>query len=348
MENNINNSEINGNSIMPSQSLNNQNNTGNGASPQPMMSQLVGSDVQEQSEMIVNSFVNPIMNSVEANVSQTVQPQESSLPLPAQEQSLYNGSLNSYSQTEFVTHQTNIISQPEIPTPTALDTLAPVAEKPLMSELYNHQLETVELNHVETIGMNSNQPISLQPSKNHNKKWLFIIVGILLIAVVAGIIYLFIFNNDNNKEQTENKGQVDVDDDWDPSTSKIVLNDSTSKLNCLLESNEYDLQNKLMYTYLYDGDTYIQVVVEDEIIFTEETLQYYNYYVGSAEEEILSLEEMYDNVTAEVRQKKSSVSMAYSFDMTASEENPKNLLVSKDMSMKDMKIQMEEEGFICE
>lgn len=232
-----------------------------------------------------------------------------------------------------VVDQTQIISQSTKSDSIIIDSVMPV----------NNDMSS------EVLGKISSSLSNPNSKKSRDNKFLFIMLTIILV-VVSVIVFLSL-NRDKKDELTPNDKQttpVVEYKDWDSSTSKIVINNNTTKLMCTLEEPADGMVNKITYTHVYEDDVYVQIVIEDEMIFTNETLQYYDYFVGAAEEEVEYQTEMYDNITIEVREKKSSVSLAYSFDLTASAENSKNMLESKDVSMEDMKLEMENMGFICE
>ena len=204
---------------------------------------------------------------------------------------------------------------------------------------------------------------TLQPSevKKGSKKVIFILL-ILLILVVASIVTYFLVLNNGNKDESKKdnsnveEGETENSDDeskpatrpdWDATKSIITKVDYNSELTCVLENSSEDVTSKITYTYLYKDNVYVQVIIEDEAIFNEDTIKYYDYYVGANKEQLDEQLALYDNIIGEVRQKKSSVSLAYSFDLTASSDNPKNYLENKDVPMETMKISMEGMGFTC-
>lgn len=204
---------------------------------------------------------------------------------------------------------------------------------------------------------------TLQPSevKKGSKKVIFILL-ILLILVVASIVTYFLVLNNGNKDESKKdnnnveEGEIENSDDeskpatrpdWDATKSIITKVDYNSELTCVLENSSEDVTSKITYTYLYKDNVYVQVIIEDEAIFNEDTIKYYDYYVGANKEQLDEQLALYDNIIGEVRQKKSSVSLAYSFDLTASSDNPKNYLENKDVPMETMKISMEGMGFTC-
>lgn len=191
-------------------------------------------------------------------------------------------------------------------------------------------------------------PIQSSKEKKSMNKKVILIGVVVIILVVCGVAIFLLLNqgNDTKNNDSELNNPV-VEPDWDPSTSKIKISSSATKLECSMEEQFNGMTNKIVYTHLYEDDVYTQVIIEDEIIFTEDTIQYYDYYVGSAEEEVDYETQTYDNIIIEVREKKSSVSLAYSFDLTASSDNPKNMLDDKTLSKEDMKLKMENMGFTC-
>lgn len=231
-------------------------------------------------------------------------------------------------QMQETTLEQQLVEVPGMPNP------VPVVEAPGM--------ETVE-----TLGISS-QSLMPDNKKTSSKKGLLILIGLILLALIIAVVVFLLLDKKDKEVPIDNPEQPVVEEDWDPTTSKIKISSGATKLVCTLEEPFDGMTNKVTYTHLYKDGMYVQVVVEDEIIFTEDTIQYYNYYVGSAEEEVEYEEQAYDNIVIEVRKKKDSVSLAYSFDLTASPENPKNMLDDKDITMDDMKIQMANLGFICE
>ena len=192
------------------------------------------------------------------------------------------------------------------------------------------------------------QPVQVPKEKKlMNKKNMFLWLIVIVLVAVGIAIFLFLNKDDNNKTPEQPKEPVVKEPDWDPSTSKIKISPSATKLECSMEEEFNGMKNKVVYIHVYEEDVYTQVVIEDEIIFNEDTIQYYDYYVGSAKEEVAYETEAYDNIIIEVREKKSSVILAYSFDLTASTDNPKNMLDDKELSQEDMKLKMENLGFTC-
>ena len=240
----------------------------------------------------------------------------------------------------------NVVVQPEIQQVIVME---PVVEQPQVVEApgMNTVTPTIEAPGSSTV-------VSVPAKKSNNKKLIMIVLFILIAAIIGGVVF-FLMSDDKKENQPTNQPNqpistepVEEKKDWDPSTSKIKMSSSATKLTCTYEELFNGMTNKITYTHLYEDGVYTQVVVEDEIIFNDDTIQYYDYYVGSALEEVEYETEMYDNITIEVREKKTSMSLAYSFDLTASTENPKNFVKDKDLTIEEMTSQMLNLGFKCE
>lgn len=198
-------------------------------------------------------------------------------------------------------------------------------------------------------------PVVSEKIVKPKKKKKGLIIGFIILLVVIAIsvgLYFIFFNKDDKKvEKPAEEPQKETPwneqrKDWDPTTSKIkeVKGDT---LTCTKEETSEGMTNKIVYKHTYVDGIYSQVMIEDEMIFNEDTIKYYDYYSGAAQEEVEYQTETYDNITIEVREKKISVSLAYAFDLTASIDNPKNMLDDKDLTKDEMKLKMENLGFSC-
>lgn len=241
----------------------------------------------------------------------------------------------------------NMPAQPEMPIPVSLDTIIPVQPEiipvmPIPEPIVSASATT-------------NNP------KPKNNKILFIILGLLIVLVVAILIYFLVLkkdnkNNNSNSNSNSNSSSNSSSNsntgsgyEWDPSTSKIkeVTDAGAIKLLCKKTSEIDDLISATTVKYIYKEDVFIQAIIDDEIIFNENSIKYYGFYLGSAEDELLN-ETKYDNIISEIQKKKMSISYVYSVDMTADPENQNNLLTSKTLSYESAKTQLMNEGYICE
>lgn len=237
------------------------------------------------------------------------------------------------------------IMQESMPVPTSLDVVAPV-EVPGSNQAPIMSVETVEMNGVPS-----------PHSTKNNKMILFIVLGLLLVAIAVAVVYFLVFAKDKKKENKEPDKQEETKkpekeenekDDWNPKNSIIKEAVSDTKLVCTSESSPYNgMLNKITYTYLYKDGVSVQLIIEDEMLFSEDTMKYYDYYVGSGLEEVDYQKSEYDNITIEVREKKESVSLAYAFDYTADPSNPKNMLMDKDLDQINLTTKMQKLGFSC-
>lgn len=230
----------------------------------------------------------------------------------------------------------------QMPIPTPLDVVAPVEVPGTVS--------TVPTAPVETVGVQTPEPPKIK-----KRKGLLIIIILLVLVLVGVAVYFFVFKDNKKKEEKpetkeeEKKPEKEERPDWDPKTSVIKEKESDTKLVCTSETVPYSgIANVITYVYLYKDNSIVQVILEDEMIFSEEADKYYDYYVGSGLEEVDYLKAEYDNITAEVRQKKSSVSLAYAYDYTVDPNNPKNMLLDQGLDIVSMKIKLNGMGFECE
>lgn len=234
----------------------------------------------------------------------------------------------------------------QMPTPTPLDVVAPV-------EVSGSSFVPTDIPApIEAPGV---QPVLPEKPKK-SRKGLFVLFGLVLVIIVAVVIYFVVFVKDDKKETKDptsqeetKKPEEETRPNWDPKTSIIKEADSDNKLVCTSETAPYSgMVNKITYTYLYKDDVVVQVIIEDEMLFSKDTMQYYDYYVGSGNEEVEYQKSEYDNITIEVRQKKSSVSLAYAYDYTADASNPKNMLQDSDLDITSMQLKMNKLNFKCE
>lgn len=245
----------------------------------------------------------------------------------------------------------NSMMQEQMPTPASLDVVAPVevpGGNPVPQMLFPN---------VEMPGVPAQQP----NKKKGSKAPLFIVLGLLLVAVIGVAVYFLVFAKDKKEPEKENKEPDKQEEqkepekeknerpDWDPKTSIIKEADSDTKLICTSETAPYSgMMNRITYTYLYKDGVSVQLIIEDEMLFSDDTMKYYEYYVGSGLEEVDYQKSEYDNITIEVREKKESVSLAYAFDYTADSSNPKNMLIDKDLDQVRLTTKMQNQGFSCE
>ena len=349
MDNNVNN-QLNNNIVPQPQDLN--NNLYNG---EPVVA-----PIQPQAQVIPpteNSFpqVDNVMqnNAVVSSQTDVIIPQTSPQVFPE------------HQPVDMMVNSSGVVANNELIgtniNDNGLQNSIPTYEPPTVSSEYSNQLiealgvdgafqpiiEAPGLN-PDSNNMTAQQPVQVPKEKKPMNKKVILIGVIIIVLIAVGVaIFLLLNNDDSNKTQEPTKEPEVTEPDWDPATSKIKISPSATKLECSMEEEFNGMKNKVVYIHVYEGDLYTQVVIEDEIIFNEDTIQYYDYYVGSAKEEVDYETEEYDNIVIEVREKKSSVSLAYSFDLTASPDNPKNMLEDKDLSKEDMKLKMENLGFIC-
>jgi AAA ATPase containing von Willebrand factor type A (vWA) domain len=262
-----------------------------------------------------------------------------------------------------------VIAPLEQPISAVAPTPIPVVQQPLidnnqpMQSPYGMSLDQPQM--LNTVQPIMQMPMAVNAEQPKKSKKIFIIIFVLLI-VVAGAVY-FILNKDKKETEKPSNSSSNSDSnsgsnsnsnsngntgsgyEWDPSTSKIVeIKDPDAvKLICKT-SSEYDsLKEESTVTYIYKEDIFLQAIIEEELFFTEASMNFYNYYLGQAEEDLKSEEGTYDNLIAEIRKKAYSISYVYSIDMSADPTNPKNLLDSSEMTYTEAKTQLESEGYTC-
>lgn len=232
----------------------------------------------------------------------------------------------------------------QMPTPASLDVVAPV-EAPGTNVVPPTVSQPVEMPGMQ-------QPA---PKKNSKKMLLIILSAVLFITIIGAVLYFVVFAKDKKdekkdpeKQEESKKPGKEEKEDWDPKTSIIKEAESDTKLVCVSEEAPYSgMINKITYTYLYKDNMSVQVIIEDEMMFNDDSMKYYDYYVGSGLEEVEYQKAEYDNITIEVRQKSSSVSLAYAYDFTADPSNPKNMMSDKDLDIISMQTKMQNLGFEC-
>lgn len=209
------------------------------------------------------------------------------------------------------------------------------------------------------IANNINNSVPNLPEKRNHKKLLLIIGIVLVLLIIVILVYFLVIKNDNNKTKSDpdkdnNNGIKDNisggGNKWDPTKSIIVeVNDADAiKLKCKKSDESEFGTDASNIIYTFKDNIFIQAIIEDEMLFSKDTIKYYEYYASAADEELNDNKDKYDNVVAEVRKKDMSVSYVYSVDMTADKENPKNLLNSTEMTYDSAKLELEKEGYVCE
>lgn len=238
--------------------------------------------------------------------------------------------------------------QAEMPIPVPLDTIVVLVQPEIVSPMLVPNVVGAPI--PEIISNNK---------KQKNYKGLFIILGILLILVVAVLIYFLVLKkdekepNDNSNSNSSSNSNSNTNTgsgyEWNPATSKIKeINDVDAiKLICKKTAEIDEIISGTTVKYIYKDGVFIQAIIDDEITFNENSIKYYEFYLGSAEDEILT-ETKYDNMITEIQKKKMSISYVYSVDMTADPTNPNNLLTSKSLTYESAKTQLKNEGYICE
>lgn len=301
-------------------------------------------NIVPQSRSIVGNNISPSIEQV-PNLQEQTASQQPSLNIPVQQDNVFVSVQPVVNKAPIVQPINTVIGQPN----DTISTELPI-ENEQSVEVPNINLTPAEASSIIPVPLTiEQQPLNIPMQQNNvvvptqpekkpmNKKRLFIVLGIILSVILVAVIIILFLNN-NSKEEEKNE----------PITPPIEENEVEIKLICTKEELLGDLKNKITYTHLYENNIYTRVEVEDEIIFTDDTIQYYDYYMGSAREQMKYEKQAYDNITIEVRGKESSVSLIYSFDLTASPGNPNNMLDDKDMTLEEMEQQMFEMGFICE
>jgi hypothetical protein len=214
------------------------------------------------------------------------------------------------------------------------------------------------------------QPMTAIPMPNLGKKKdnrliLIILLVIVLIGLAVGSYFLFFAKGEEEKPKPTNTNSSSTTDsntntnsnerpEWDPSTSKIDEVDDADavRLECRLTNTEGEMAESTTVTSIFIYDVMQQIIVDDAVEFDADTIKYYDYYAGAANEQLKDIENEYANTTMEVRLKSRSVNLVIAYDLLADKENPENIFtydtINGAMNYEQTKSALDVAGYRCQ
>jgi len=198
--------------------------------------------------------------------------------------------------------------------------------------------------------------------KNKNKKTIILILVLILLVVAILGAYFVLFKDDpepkpepntNTNTATNSNTNTNGREEWNASKSIIKeLNDVDAvKLVCT-ERTTGLVTDVSQVTVIFLYDTMRQIIVEESVELDDDTIEYYDYYLSSLTDVYEEMKNDNDNVILEIRKKKSAVSLAFSIDLSADIENPRNIfeyyVVNESMDYDQTREALEIAGYRCQ